>query len=195
MPDPAPQFDQLPPKLTAALREAEGDLPPVPPTVDHAILSQARAHFAPPHAQRPPAPGNAGGASTADAGPYRFPRRLWWAVPLAAAAVIVLSFFAVQTVRWMSDFGDAARTPVALGPGSPVELAWDVDRSGRLDILDVMILAKKQEAGAAHITPAILDDLTQRIVALDKVAAQLPGVREGAVLAWVRLDQAEGRRS
>jgi len=201
MPDPTPESDQIPPGLTAALRDAEGDRPPVPEAVDRAILDQARAHFAQrpierPPAQRPPAqrpPAPAGGNGT----PYRFPRRLWWAAPLAAAAVIVLSLFAVQTVRWISDFGDAAREPVTLGPGSPVELAWDADRSGRLDILDVMILARQHEAGAKHVTPDILDDLTQRIVALDKVAAKLPGIREGSLLTLVRLDrrQNEGRRS
>jgi len=189
MPDPDTQFDQLPPKLTAALRDVEGERPPIPPAVDDAVLAAAHDHFAGRANATPPA------AAEPDAGPYRFPRRLWWAAPLAAAAVIVLSVFAVQTVRWMSDVGDAAKQPVTLGPGSPVELAWDADRSGRLDILDVMILARQHEAGAKHITPDILDDLTHRIVALDRVAAQLPGVREGAVLAWVRLDRTEGRRS
>jgi hypothetical protein len=79
----------------------------------------------------------------------RFARRRW-AVPFAAAATLVLAAILLR--------------PLVLE--APRD---DVDGSGRVDILDVLALARaRAERGdAAGVTDAAIEELAYRIVALD----------------------------
>jgi hypothetical protein len=83
--------------------------------------------------------------------PARVPHRRW-AVPFAAAATLLLAAILVRPLVF-----DAA-------PARD-----DVDGSGRVDILDVLALARvRAERGdAAGVTQASVDELAYRIVALD----------------------------
>lgn len=83
--------------------------------------------------------------------PARFARRRW-AVPFAAAATLVLAAILVR--------------PLVFDTAPARD---DVDGSGRVDILDVLALARlRAERGdAAGVTQASIDELAYRIVALD----------------------------
>jgi hypothetical protein len=83
--------------------------------------------------------------------PVRSPRRRW-AVPFAAAASLLLAAILMRPL--------VLDTPPA---------ADDIDGSGRVDILDVLALARaRAERGdAAGISQARIDELGYRIVALD----------------------------
>jgi hypothetical protein len=70
--------------------------------------------------------------------PRRALRKLVWAVPLAAAAVLAL-VLVVPALTGQSDPAEQAR-PVAAGPD-------DVNRDGRVDILDAFALARAVESG------------------------------------------------
>ena len=83
--------------------------------------------------------------------PARSARNRRWIAPFAAAASLLL----VAVLVW--PFVTEVRTP----------LRDDVDGSGRVDILDVLALARERAAGGAGITDASIDELAYRIVALD----------------------------
>ena len=83
--------------------------------------------------------------------PARVARRRW-VVPFAAAATLLLAAILVR--------------PLVFDTASARD---DVDGSGRVDILDVLALARvRAERGdAAGVTEASIDELAYRIVALD----------------------------
>jgi hypothetical protein len=83
--------------------------------------------------------------------PARFARRRW-AVPFAAAATLVLAAILVRPLVFET------------APARD-----DVDGSGRVDILDVLALARLRASrgDAADVTQARIDELAYRIVALD----------------------------
>ena len=83
--------------------------------------------------------------------PVRSARNRRWIAPFAAAASLVL----VAILVW--PFVTDVRSP----------LRDDIDGSGRVDILDVLALARERAAGGAGITDASIDELAYRIVALD----------------------------
>lgn len=87
----------------------------------------------------------------ARARPRRSARNRRWIAPFAAAASLLL----VAVLVW--PFVTNMRTP----------LRDDVDGSGRVDILDVLALARERAAGGAGVTDASIDELAYRIVALD----------------------------
>ena len=170
-----PQFDTLPESLADALREADGPRVLVPESIDRTVLDQAKAHFAE-RAETVPIP-----IEAAKSRGWRLGWPMWGGAVAAAVVVGLLTFVAIdafrdRTNRMFDDLSDAARQPIALQPGSPLELAWDVDHSGSLDVLDVFILAKRQERGDRGVTPEILADLSQRIVSLERMASGLPDV-------------------
>ena len=78
-------------------------------------------------------------------------RRPRWAVRLSAAAAVLLAAVLMR--------------PLLFAPSA----ADDVDRSGRVDVLDVLALARMRAAGgdASGITEARIEELAYRIVALD----------------------------
>jgi hypothetical protein len=80
-------------------------------------------------------------------------RRARWTLPLGAAAAVLLA--AVLMRPLVPGFGPPSRD--------------DVDGSGRVDVLDVLALARMRAVGgdASGITDARIDELAYRIVALD----------------------------
>jgi hypothetical protein len=80
------------------------------------------------------------------------PARRRWAVPFAAAATLLLAAILVR--------------PLVFDTAPARD---DVDGSGRVDILDVLALARvRAERGdAAGVSQASIDELAYRIVALD----------------------------
>lgn len=172
--------DDLPEQLPAALRarlDARSREVSVDPAVDEAVLSGARAYFATRDvaeqrrgAEGPPV--DAGAGDSGRAAPSRSarlrarwpgakaePRRsadrrgrrggMRWAAGVAAAAVVLAAFLIVQPVP-------------RLGPFDPD----DIDRSGRVDILDAFALARMRAEGGP-VTAAEIDALAMRVVALE----------------------------
>jgi hypothetical protein len=78
-------------------------------------------------------------------------RRSRWALPLGAAAAALLTAVLMRPLVFDAPPAD------------------DIDGSGRVDVLDVLALARMRAAGgdAAGITDARIDELAYRIVALD----------------------------
>ena len=142
------------PELPAALVEALGGLhprPSVPSQMDRAILSEAHAGFL----RR---------------------RRFWLAAravgaTAAAAAAIVLAVVAVRERR------HAVPAPVAATQG--VAVAGDIDGSGRVDILDAFLLARRVRDGMTTRADDVTGDgvVDQRDV--DRVAALAVSVGDG----------------
>ena len=117
-PDPPPD-PELPPALLEALRASHAHAVNVPAEVDGAILRDARAGYA--------------------------RRRRFWMAARAVGAAGAAAAAAVVVVMLYLDRKDAARTPVAVtGAGM---IAGDVDGSGRVDMVDALVLARKLEAG------------------------------------------------
>jgi hypothetical protein len=121
----------LPPAIASRLRRLDRAEPIFDPRTDRAVLEAARSYFA----ARP-------AAARA--------RRTRWAVPLGAAAAVLLAAVLVRPL----DFHTSAD---------------DIDGSGRVDVLDVLALARMRAAGgdASGITDARIEELAYRIVALD----------------------------
>lgn len=89
--------------------------------------------------------------------PRRALRTLAWALPLSAAAAVALVFL-VPGLR-------QAETPVAsqtVAPAGPD----DVNRDGRVDILDAFALARAIEADAAAVESADVDRVAMTAVAI-----------------------------
>lgn len=125
------QTETLPPAIAGRLRALDRAQPIVDPRTDRAVLDAARAYFA-------------GRPASRD-------RRSRWAVPLGAAAAVLLAAVLMR--------------PLVFAPPA----ADDVDGSGRVDVLDVLALARMRAAGgdASGITEARIEELAYRIVALD----------------------------
>jgi hypothetical protein len=123
----------LPPAIVSRLRGLDRSQPIVDPRTDRAVLESAREYFG--------------------ARPVSAPtRRARWALPLGAAAAMLLAAVLVRPLVF---------------DGSP-PARDDVDGSGRVDILDVLALARMRAAGdAAGVTEARIEELAYRIVAID----------------------------
>jgi len=131
MHDTEPEFDDLPESLVARLKRTDRALPIVDPRTDRAILDGARRYFV---AGRP--------RRTASMPTLR------WALPLAAAAALLVALLFVQ-------------------PFGPKTSADDVDGSGHVDILDAFALARAQ-ADRDRV-----DELAARIVSLSSRRSEL----------------------
>jgi hypothetical protein len=141
------QPTQSPPGSPAPDRGAEpspdfaGDLrslyrPPIglPPEVDRAILEAAQARFRSP--RRPPAG-----------------RRAPWGRVAAAALVVgaLLGLLALARWGWKPERADVVQK---VDEGQPVARE-DLDRSGRVDVLDAFLLARRIEgAPAVELEPS-----------------------------------------
>jgi negative regulator of sigma E activity len=125
------QPETLPPAIASRLRRLDRAEPIFDPRTDRAVLEAARSYFA----ARP-------AAARA--------RRTRWAVPLGAAAAVLLAAVLVRPLVFHTS-------------------ADDIDGSGRVDVLDVLALARMRAAGgdASGITDARIEELAYRIVALD----------------------------
>lgn len=85
-------------------------------------------------------------------------RRARWAMPFGAVAAALLVAVLVQP----------------FGPFAPQAMRDDIDGSGRVDILDVLALARMRASGdVSGVTEARIEELAYRIVALDS-ARSLP---------------------
>lgn len=126
------QPETLPPAIANRLRRLDRAEPIFDPRTDRAVLEAARSYFA---ARPAPAPA----------------RRSRWAVPLGAAAAVLLAAVLVRPLVFHTPSAD------------------DVDGSGRVDVLDVLALARMRAAGgdASGITDTRIEELAYRIVALD----------------------------
>jgi hypothetical protein len=125
------QPETLPPAIASRLRRLDRAEAIFDPRTDRAVLEAARRYFA----ARPAAPA----------------RRSRWALPLGAAAAVLLAAVLVRPLVFHTPSAD------------------DVDGSGRVDVLDVLALARMRAAGgdASGITDTRIEELAYRIVALD----------------------------
>ena len=130
MHDTEPHFEELPESLVAQLKRSERAQAIVDPRTDRAILDEARRYFFAARSRRI--------------------RRaaLRWALPLAAAAALLVALLVVQ-------------------PFGPPRSADDIDGSGRVDILDAFALARSQ-ADRERV-----DELAARIVSLSAQRGEL----------------------
>ena len=123
MHDSDPPFEDLPDSIVARLERADRAQAIVDPRTDRAVVDEARRYFLAVRPRRASKP------------------VLRWAVPLAAAAAVLVAVLVVQPF-------DSLRAPD------------DLDGSGRVDILDAFALARSQ-ADQERI-----DALAARIVSL-----------------------------
>lgn len=149
--DPNHETEGLPAALIARLRAVDrSSPPPADPDMDAGVLAEARAYFA---ARRRPARISLAAfrARSAPRRPSERPHRrksARWAASVAAAAVVVAAFIVVRPLdRLMLDPND-------------------IDRSGRVDILDAFALARMRAAGAA-ISEGEIERIAARVVALE----------------------------
>jgi hypothetical protein len=108
---------QAPPRLVAALEHVQPERIFIPPTLDEAVLRAARRHLCAPEEPRP--------------------RWFRWMPWVAATAAVVLLVVAPQFLT-RPKVGPAAG---ATGPGK------EVNRDGRVDILDAFALARQLKSG------------------------------------------------
>ena len=126
--DPGNLDLDIPPRLAEDLRALGGSGPIVPPAFDTAILAAARLHLG------------------RRARPGRTARILRWAVPAAAAAAVLL------LLKVTMDSRRPAAPPPLAGRTSASGIrnsTFDIDHSGRIDILDAFALARRLERGEA----------------------------------------------
>src|SRR5690606_34714823 len=121
------------------------------PEVDAAVLSEARAYFGASAARGAETPRRWRTAAEAARARPRRPRRKpgRWAAGFAAAAVVLAALLVVGPLDRFSRYDPA-----------------DIDRSGRVDILDAFALARMR-AGGAPIGEAEIDAIAARAVALE----------------------------
>ena len=126
------QPETLPPAIASRLRRFDRTEAILDPRTDRAVLEAAQSYFATRPAAAPA-------------------RRSRWAVPLGAAAAVLMAAVLVRPLVFHTPSAD------------------DVDGSGRVDVLDVLALARMRAANgdASGITEARIDELAYRIVALD----------------------------
>lgn len=111
-------------------------------SLDRTILASAKAHFADNHALALASESPAGTVTTPA------PIRAWWARWRIAEVAGLAA--AIGLIVWISSagpFGDAP--PSDLPGGTPIAVVGDVDRNGKVDILDAYLLQRSINAGNA----------------------------------------------
>lgn len=132
MSEPNPQSSDLPEAIVARLVHLDREGPAIfDPRADRAVLDEARRYFA-------------GRAASAPRTARGRRRGLRWMLPLSAAAAVLVALFVARP----------------FGERRAFDAADDVDGSGRVDILDVLALARGAEDEQR------IDALAARIVSL-----------------------------
>lgn len=111
-------------KLSADLKVLFAPQGAVPPEMDRAIMDRASKHFV---------------------GRRRVPVR--WVASAAAAAAVIILVFTLNTSDKRTSTQMAERFEVRKMSLAAAEMAPDIDRSGRVDILDAFKLARQIKAG------------------------------------------------
>jgi hypothetical protein len=128
-----PLDEELPDAIVARLARVDRAQSIVDPRTDREIAARAGSYFA--------------------GRPQRARRGLRWALPLSAAAAVLVAFLVVRP----------------FGPGvSPED---DVDGSGRVDILDAFALARLRANGGADVSEERIDALAARVVSLGSLGS------------------------
>ncbi len=133
------EFDEigqeLPDAVKAALRKRFGPVPDVPSSIDQSILADARRHFQ-----------QHGPAALRPTKRRRVSVWKWTAIGSTVAAACV--FFFAMTPRQPNQAVNIAATSDAPVPDE--EHTSDVDRNGRVDILDAFAMARQLRNGGAE---------------------------------------------
>ena len=120
---------ELPAKLIRDLRAVVGTQVPVPTEIDKVVLAEARDHL-----------GLAVDSRTPRKPAWWITRQRWLSSSAAALAATVLIAIGIRSLRAPLD-----GPPV---PGQPATFAReDLDRSGRVDILDAFMLSRHLDKG------------------------------------------------
>lgn len=142
-------------KFADDLKAIYGSKRSFPSEIDNAVLTQARSHLAKKHSR------------------LKFAR---WAVSAAAAAVLVFAF--------VHNLDRQGALPADLAKSSIAEVATDIadiDRNGRVDILDAFVLARRVESpGVVDLKLDINGDGIVDARDVDAVAASAVRLRKGA---------------
>lgn len=157
-PRPDSPEHELPEEVVDRIRRHSGASVPVPPAVDEAILTNARRHLAAVRASRPAAV---------------VPRRVFRKTVLTVVTASLMIVAAVWQFRLRPPEDPAARVANAGRPTDPD----DVNRDGRVDILDAFTLARRVERGEpfsadqdrdrdGRVSRADVDELAGRVVML-----------------------------
>jgi hypothetical protein len=124
--------EELPEALKPTLRMRFGPVPDVPSSVDEAILTDARKHFE-----------QHGPAALRLTKRRRVAMWQWTAIGSTVAAACVV-FFAMQPQPQQPERSFAAKSNAVF---ADTELKSDVDRNGRVDILDAFVMARHIRSG------------------------------------------------
>jgi hypothetical protein len=154
------EFDEigqeLPDAVKAALRKRFGPVPDVPSSIDQAILADARRHFE-----------QHGPAALRSTKRRRVSVWKWTAIGSTVAAACV--FFFAMTPRQPNQAVNIAATSDAPVPGE--KLTSDVDRNGRVDILDAFAMARDMRHGRSGFRDINHDGLFDQLD-IDMVARE-----------------------
>ncbi len=143
-------LEQLPEAIIDRLRGEEQSISIISPKIDQIILAEAKSHFA----AREPAKSRT------------LTRPAWAAIAASTVlAILVMSEFYIEQSVDISGFMDTSRF---LDPLPAPGFFADVDNSGRLDIVDVLALARRHEGNPAAVSQAQIDALMMKIVSLSE---------------------------
>jgi hypothetical protein len=115
-----------PPRLISALKQVSGRGTFIPPTVDESVLRVARRHLDRPQRGRLIS--------------FRF---MPWAIAAGAAAVVI---------GLLAHFGARWNSPASRQPAYARE---DLNRDGRVDMLDAFVLARQIKTGRGAAAPGL----------------------------------------
>ncbi|HMB73026.1 MAG TPA: hypothetical protein VKQ06_05605 [Gammaproteobacteria bacterium] len=138
--------EDLPSAVIERLAAGDRQVSILTPQVDRAVIQAARVQFA---ARRP--------KRALSAAPL-------WGLSAAAAAALAFVFIAVRTPLLLERAPLDTPAPAALQRAA---VASDYDGSGTLDVLDAFVLTRELARNPRFAANETVDDLMQRIVALE----------------------------